>query len=144
MTASTTAQAASSARTHALNVLADLPLQPMTPLLQLLDGAVLWKLVGRASHLALRQRAREQLLGHGKQVLLEGKPWWEDALEGWALTSAISLYLPSMDVRRSTDCFKATGMPGKECWEVRRWRAPRRSARDKKGERKRQIYAYCS
>lgn len=70
-------------------------------------------------------------------------------LPGWVLTSAISLYLPSMDVRRSMDCFRATGMPGKECWEVRRWRAPRRSTAAK-GERKKiikwgiELYIYAS
>lgn len=42
---------------HILNILADLPLEPMAPLLQLLDGAVLRKFVGSTSHLALRQRA---------------------------------------------------------------------------------------
>lgn len=40
---------------HILNILADLSLEPMTPLLQLLDGAVLGKFIGSASHLALRQ-----------------------------------------------------------------------------------------
>ena len=43
------------------------------------------------------------------------------------LTSAISLYFPSMDVRRSMGCFRAPEVPGNECWEVRRWRAPRSS-----------------
>lgn len=45
-----------------LNVLTDLPLQAVPPFLQLLDGAVLRKLVGSASHLALSHAAREQLL----------------------------------------------------------------------------------
>lgn len=51
-----------------LNVLTDLPLQAVPPFLQLLDGAVLWKLVGSASHLALRHAACEQLL-----VRMEGR-----------------------------------------------------------------------
>lgn len=45
-----------------LDILADLPLQAVAPLLQLLDGRVLWELVGGAAHLALRQSAGEQLL----------------------------------------------------------------------------------
>lgn len=44
-------------------------------------------------------------------------------------TSAISLYLPSMDVRRSMWLCLAAGLPGKECWDVRRCRPTRRSTR---------------
>lgn len=45
-----------------LDILADLPLKALAPLLQLFDGAVLWKLIGGAAHLTLSQAAGEQLL----------------------------------------------------------------------------------
>lgn len=45
-----------------LNILADLSLKPLPPLLQLLDGTVLRKLVRSTAHLALSQSARQQLL----------------------------------------------------------------------------------
>lgn len=45
-----------------LDILADLALQALPPLLQLLDGALLGELIGRRAHLALGQRAAEQLL----------------------------------------------------------------------------------
>lgn len=45
-----------------LDVLADLPLQALASLLQLLDGAVLRELIRSGAHLTLRQAAREQLL----------------------------------------------------------------------------------
>lgn len=44
-------------------------------------------------------------------------------------TSAISLYLSSMDVRRSMWLCLVTGLPGKEYWDVRRCRPTRRSTR---------------
>lgn len=47
------------------------------------------------------------------------------------ITSAISLYLPSMEVRRSIGPCFATGIPGKEYWKVKRWRPPRRSTRER-------------
>ena len=47
-----------------LDVLADLPLQAVASLLQLLNGTVLGELVGSAAHLALCHAASEQLL-HG-------------------------------------------------------------------------------
>lgn len=40
-----------------LNILADLSLEPLPPLLQLLDGTVLRKLIRSAAHLALSQTA---------------------------------------------------------------------------------------
>lgn len=56
----------------------------------------------------------------------------------WVLTSAISLYLPSMEVRRSIgQCLRARGFPGNECCEVRRWRPARRSDSESKKERRR-------
>lgn len=45
-----------------LDILADLPLQALPALLQLLDGALLGELVGGAAELALSQGAAEQLL----------------------------------------------------------------------------------
>lgn len=45
-----------------LDILADLPLQPLPPLLQLLDGAGLWELIRGAAELTLSQGAAEQLL----------------------------------------------------------------------------------
>ncbi len=53
-------------------------------------------------------------------------------------TSAISLYLPSMDVRRSMWPCLVTGLPGKEYWDVRRCRPTQRSTR--KIMRKRSLY----
>lgn len=50
-----------------LDILADLPLQALPPLLQLLNGTLLWELVGGASELTLRQGAAEQLLVGGKE-----------------------------------------------------------------------------
>lgn len=46
-----------------LDILADLPLQALPPLLQLLNGALLRELVRGAAELALSQGAAEQLLG---------------------------------------------------------------------------------
>lgn len=40
-----------------LNILADLSLESLPPLLQLLDGTVLWKLIRSTAHLALSQTA---------------------------------------------------------------------------------------
>ena len=47
----------------------------------------------------------------------------------WGLTSAISLYLPSMEVFRSK-CLRVTGVPGRERWGLRGLGpvAPHRSA----------------
>lgn len=50
-----------------LDILADLPLQALPPLLQLLNGTLLGELVGGASELTLRQGAAEQLLVGGKE-----------------------------------------------------------------------------
>lgn len=47
-----------------LNVLADLSLEPLPPLLQLLNGTVLWKLIRSTAHLALSQTPWQQLLAH--------------------------------------------------------------------------------
>lgn len=47
-----------------LNILADLSLESLPPLLQLLDGTVLGKLIRSTAHLALGQTARQQLLTH--------------------------------------------------------------------------------
>lgn len=49
-----------------LDILADLPLQALPPLLQLLNGALLGKLVWGAAELTLSQGAAEQLLVGGK------------------------------------------------------------------------------
>ena len=45
-----------------LHILADLSLEAMASLLQLLNWAVLGEFIGSTSHLTLRQSAREQLL----------------------------------------------------------------------------------
>lgn len=45
-----------------LDILADLPLQSVPPLLQLLNGALLGELIWSAPHLTLGQAAGEQLL----------------------------------------------------------------------------------
>lgn len=53
-----------------LDILADLPLQSVPPLLQLLNRAVLRKLVWSTPHLALRQAAGEQLLNAHNYTLI--------------------------------------------------------------------------
>lgn len=148
-----------------LDILADLPLQALPPLLQLLDGALLGELVRGAAELTLSQGAAEQLLVGGK----EGSAWpshqgpgmqgghrgwgylgsprdqgtakykvrgqlrWRGAgsgdqawrqRRGWvgetqgvvpSDTSAISLHLPSMDVRRSSGkCLRQGAGPGRD------------------------------
>lgn len=52
-----------------LDILTDLSLKALTPLLQLFDGAVLGKLVGGAPHLTLCEAAGEQLLQAHKQCV---------------------------------------------------------------------------
>lgn len=51
-----------------LDVLADLPLQALASLLQLLDGAVLRELIRSGAHLTLRQATSEQLLRDTQRV----------------------------------------------------------------------------
>lgn len=55
-----------------LDILADLPLQALPPLLQLLNGALLRELVRGAAELALSQGAAEQLLGEEGRVSVPG------------------------------------------------------------------------
>lgn len=148
-----------------LDILADLPLQALPPLLQLLDGALLGELVRGAAELTLSQGAAEQLLvggkegsawpshqgpgiqgGHGgwgyvgqprdqgtAKYKVRGQLRWRGAgsgdqawrqRQGWvgetqgvvpSDTSAISLHLPSMDVRRSSGkCLRQGAGPGRD------------------------------